>query len=105
MQSTTQKPSSTLEANQAIKTALLQVARLNDMSQDWKRASEQYQKLSEDYPEDPFILEALARVQKKMGWNERWSSTMLKAKQAYQKLGMLRKVEIIESKLSPGAPA
>jgi hypothetical protein len=87
------------------KSALIQVARLKTMNQEWDQALQQYQTLADLFPSDPFILEPLARVQQKLGMQGIWTKTLAKALQCYKSLGMTRKAELLEARLFQVPPA
>lgn len=86
----------TANIDPAAKQAMLQVARLNTLSHDWKQALKQYEVLSGYYPSDPFILEPLARIQHKLGLIKDWAATISQAIRCYKALGMQRKAELLE---------
>jgi hypothetical protein len=48
---------------------------------------EDYLRLAEVYPEDPFVLEALSRVQQRLGLTGEWTETLSRAAANYRALG------------------
>jgi hypothetical protein len=81
------------------KKSMLQVARLDDMREDWKKACKEYQLLADLFPADPFVLEPLSRVQQKLGMVAEWRKTLARAIECYKAMGLPLKAQTAETKL------
>jgi hypothetical protein len=62
------------------------------LSEDCQKTYEEFSRLAAVYPDDPYIQEALATAQKRLGLNAEWAQSLSKAAAGFRALGRPAKI-------------